>query len=270
MRAKKIIILFGLFFVITLFLINSINLLGHIKISLYPIVKKVEKYRILKLVDSYEELETENFIVKYKSNDIKSAKMTAQIAEKYYNKICSTFNYYPKDKTNIVIYNNKDELINNIGLKKRQAPIGVYYSGVINILSPHLWIKQDINQDYVFEKNGPIVHEFTHLIVDEISNGNYPMWLTEGLALYTEYMTTGFEWGRNIVYNQEVNIKDLNENFKNIDQNIAYRKSFEIVKNMDNKWGFEKIVTILNNLGEGNSMTKTVRAVLKIQLKDIK
>ena len=42
------------------------------------------------------------------------------------------------------------------------------------------------------------VHELTHLVVDDLAGGNFPVWFTEGSALYMEYMLLGYEWGRDL------------------------------------------------------------------------
>ena len=46
------------------------------------------------------------------------------------------------------------------------------------------------NKDYF--KEGPMVHEYTHLVVDELTGGNYSRWFTEGVAQYVEQQVTGY------------------------------------------------------------------------------
>lgn len=40
----------------------------------------------------------------------------------------------------------------------------------------------------------PILHEMTHLAVDYLAHGNYPAWLTEGIAMYVEVKYQGWSW----------------------------------------------------------------------------
>ncbi len=49
----------------------------------------------------------------------------------------------------IIIYEDKDELMSTVKLNGDTPPLGVYYSGTLNLLSPNLWIKgYDIEQEY--------------------------------------------------------------------------------------------------------------------------
>lgn len=255
------IILSLLIIIIGIFTTGRVNYISEI-------VEEYEKNRILNTVKDYDVLETEKYIIRYKE-DIQVANITSDILDKYYEQVCSMFSYYPKEKINIIIYNDGDKLLENTRLKKKNPPLGVYYGEIINVLSPRKWISPNENFQQIYEKKGPVVHEFTHLIIDNITNGNYPIWLTEGLALYTEYLTTGFEWGRYVSEHENITIDDLNDRFHEIDARLSYRKSFEIVRNISENWGFDKLILLLNTLGEGNSMGKSTETVLKVSVKNI-
>ncbi|WP_069650730.1 peptidase MA family metallohydrolase [Caloranaerobacter ferrireducens] len=250
--------------------ITNVKFIGYLKGSINTLYNNIEKKRILANIKDYDILETKHFVIRFDEENKEVAYLTGEIAEKYYNVVCKMFDYYPKEKSIIIIYDDGNELLKNTRLNKQTYPIGVYYGGVINILSPKLWINDIENFNMVYEKDGPIVHEFTHLIVDKITHGNYPMWLTEGIALYTEYKLTGFEWGKDIQYVDKVDIKSLDKNFYELDQYIAYRKSFEVIKKISDVWGFEKLKDILITLGEGNNLKSSTKAVLKINLYDLK
>jgi hypothetical protein len=263
----------GLIYVVAVLVVvliaNILYFEGHVITLVSPVYNSLVKVKVLDNIKDYQQLETENFIINYKKDEIEVAKLTGEIAERYYNDICSMFDYYPKEKIQIVVYSSGKEILDNTGLNKNTPPLGVYYGGIIHVLSPNSWIDDRSNLEQVYQINGPIVHEFTHLIVDRITKGNYPIWLTEGIALYAEYKITGFEWGRGIDYNKKVSIEELNSNFYNINQSLAYRKSFEIVRDISENWGFDSIVLILNKLGEGNNFSDCTRAVLKIDIDDL-
>lgn len=259
--------------ILVLFLIiSSIGMFFHQPLTrrVHSLVKDIEKRRMINYVKEYYTLESDRYIIRYKSDeDIDIAKLTEQIMDKYYEMVCEMFNFYPEDKVDIIIYNDGDSLLENVKLKKDNPPLGVYYSGVINILSPKVWINLDDNFQRIYEKKGPVIHEFTHLIVDEKTKGNYPMWLTEGIALYTEYETTGFEWGKDLKEHEEITIEELNNNFHDLSPYLSYRKSFEIVRKISDTWGFDKLSLLLDTLGEGNSIAKSTKKVLKVNLSDI-
>ncbi len=253
--------------VLTFIFINHFEVL---QVSFYPMIKHIEKARMLKYIDGYKTLETEHFIIRYEKEDKKYAKLTGEIADKYYDSICNMYGYHPSTKSDIIIYSNEKDFLENLRFDKNDTPIGVYYSGIINILSPKRWINDSENFKQIYEVNGPVVHEFTHLLIDDITNGNYPMWLTEGLALYTEYKVTGFEWQGYDSANCKITLEDIDKRFDDLDQTAAYRKSFEVVKGISETWGFEKLRNMLGILGEGNNINQTSRAVFKTNLYDLK
>lgn len=256
--------------VIILIIILIVSFQGYFKISLYPLFRNIEAKRIMWNTRNFHRLETEHFVIKYQEPNIDIAEKTAEIAEKYYDDVCEMFKYYPKHKSSIIIYDDPADLLNNARLNQQNPPIGIYYGGTINILSPKVWIDSYDDFNTIYEKDGPIVHEFTHLIIDDITKGNYPMWLTEGIALYAEYKITGFEWGKNLIVDEKILLKDLEQNFKGIRQDIAYRKSFEVVNDISENWGFDKVNMMLNILGEGKNMDNSIKATLKINLYELK
>ncbi|MTI46239.1 MAG: hypothetical protein FH761_00240 [Firmicutes bacterium] len=264
-KARKSIV-FVLVIIMTLTVFSLFNL--NIKSKFSQLVKAFEKTRILHNVKEYDKLETERFVIRYE-DDKKNAELTAKILSKYYDQVCSMFDYYPEEKVVIIIYNNGEDLVDNTRLKKDTPPLGVYYSGTINILSPKVWLSQNESYEEAFEKNGPVVHEFAHQVVDDITNGNYPIWLTEGIALYVEYKTTGFEWGSEIKNGNDITVEDLTNKFYDIDTGLSYRKSFEVVSSISENWGFDKLKLLLDTLGDGNSMDKSTQKVLKVNLMDI-
>ncbi len=257
--------------IIAILLLNILVILAIyyfevLQVSFYPAVKQFEKARVLTYAENLEIIETENFIIRYETEEKKYAELTANIADKYYEEICNMFEYYPSRKSEIIIYSNERDFLDTLKFDRGDTPIGVYYSGVINILSPEIWISdlEEINEIYEF--NGPVIHEFAHMLIDDITKGNYPMWLTEGLALYTEYKITGFEWEDYDSDEYKITLEDLDKSFDDIDQNMAYRKSFEVVKNISDTWGFDKLMNMLDILGKGNNINQTARSVLKINI----
>jgi len=240
----------------------------YIQISIYPIVKQYEKNKLLNSLKDYEIIDTGHFKIYFKEQERNIGEITGEIAELYYDEVCLYFNYYPKDITPIIIYEDKDELMSTVKLNGDTPPLGVYYSGTLNLLSPNLWIKgYDIEQEY--KNTTPVIHEFTHLIVDEKTRGNYPLWLTEGLALFIEKETIGFEWEKGIGEISNISLKDLNDNFDEIEIGAAYRKSYEVIDKLNDQFGFDKINLLLDNLGIGSNVNTSLKRVFKLSLDDM-
>lgn len=255
-------------FIVFIGLFSFIILKEYVQVYIYPIVKQYEKNKLINSLKDYEIMDTEHFKIYFKEEERSIGKITGEIAELYYDEVCSYFDYYPRDIVPIIIYEDKDALMSTVKLEGSAPPLGVYYSGTINLLSPNLWIKgDDIEQEY---KNAtPVIHEFTHLIVDEKTRGNYPLWLTEGLALFIEKETIGFEWKEGIGGASNISLKDLNDKFDEIEIGAAYRKSYEIIDRLNEQYEFDKINLLLDNLGIGSSVNTSLKKVFKLSLDEI-
>ncbi|SKC88401.1 peptidase MA family metallohydrolase [Maledivibacter halophilus] len=247
---------------VIIFILISFNVFG-IKGDLYVLFRNIPKKKVLQNVEDYSELKTENFIIKHKTNDLEVLKLVEKAAEKHYGEICNQYDYYPKDKAIVVLYENPDDLLRNANLGKSKPPMGVYYASTIQILSPRLWVPAHEDMEYLFMNEGPMVHEFTHLIIDDITKGNYPLWFTEGLALYSEYIYTGYEWGKDVKWENLYSIDELNSNFNKLDQHLAYTQSFRVVRYMVEAYGFEKVKEILEKLEEGYVFRNAFEMVTK-------
>ncbi|WP_129596305.1 hypothetical protein [Anaerophilus nitritogenes] len=249
----KIIIFIGIIFLLS----SLIEYKNVLKVYAYPTLKKVQHELILFKTRDYQVRETDHFIIRYDFDDDAVIDLVAKASEEYYHQVCDTFSYYPKEKTVVIVYEDPEKLIKNASLKKGEPPMGVYLASTIQILSPNVWVPKDQDIEHVFMNEGPMVHEFTHLIVDDIAKGNYPLWFTEGMALYQEYIQTGYSWGEGLSFDEkEYTMEQLKYDFENLDQMLAYRMSFEVVKEMVQENGFEKLNHILYELGKGEKIEK--------------
>lgn len=221
----------------------------------YPIYKSIEQDKIEENVKDYNTAESKHFIIKYTDDDKKYVNLVIETAEKHYYDIVKDLGYQPDKKSTIIIYHDPEKMNQDFSLAKGESAMGIYLNGVISIESPDLWISPGQDVKKVFEHDGPVVHEFTHLIVDDIAKGNYPVWFTEGVALLEEYRQNGYVWGADLKYNgKPYSIKELTDNFDGLDEMLAYKRSFEIVKAISDKYGMDAIRGILKDLGKGLSL----------------
>ena len=146
------------------------------KQAIYPLIRDIG-------TRGMDKVETANFIINYEHGDARSAAIVAAAAEEAYNNVIAALGYKPAKKTLVIIYANKKEMVKAFGQLGSEGAMGVYWGGVIQVLSPYAWLKPgQTATDY--KTTGPMVHEFTHLVFDYMTNGNYPRWFTEGLAQY--------------------------------------------------------------------------------------
>ncbi len=233
-----------------------------VKVSLYPLFREVQ-FRIIDYkTKDFGVRETAHFIIKYQEADQEVIDLVAEASEKHYDGASRLLNYYPKKKTTVVIYDDAAELMKNSNLKQGKPPMGVYYASTIQILSPRQWIPENADMREVFINEGPMVHEFAHLLVDDLTRGNYPLWFTEGVALYQEYIHTGYEWGKDMEYEgAPYDVEELTKNFHGLDEMLAYKRSFEMMKSMVENKGEEDLNKVLRELGKGERFDKAHQKV---------
>lgn len=243
---------------------------GKVVATAYPVYKLIQQNRIVSKVDQYNEyneVQTKHFIIKYTDADAKYIELIERVAEDSYNRVGRDMGYYPTKKINMVVFHSRTVMRESLSLPKGDDAMGVYLNGVIGILSPGLWIADKKHIDEIFWKDGPVLHEYTHFVVDDIARGNYPIWLTEGIALNEEFRLNNYKWGEGYAYKKgPYSIKELTSDFNRLDEVLAYKRSFEILNYISNKYGNSKIVGILKKLGAGRTLDSAFKDVLGVSI----
>lgn len=214
----------------------------------------------------FSSYETEHFTIKYLPVDEDYLEMIADTAEESYILACNRMNIEPKSQTTIVVYPDNESLAQSFGWDKDEKAMGVYWGGTIRILSPGEWLDKADNIEQ-FAKEGPMLHEFVHLLVDDITKGNYNRWWTEGIAQYIEKKINGFEFKNPFKTGKEkyfYSLEKLEKNFDNLDQSVAYWESLKVTEYIVSQYGEESLYSILYRLRTGDSMAEAVNNVLGI------
>jgi hypothetical protein len=220
-----------------------------------PMVRKFENTLISYKTGNYNVLETENFIIRYDYLEEDLLKLISKTAEDKYKELVKIFQYHKKDKILLVVYNDSDIFMNTIMLKKGTPPMGVYYGNSIHILNPSYWINDREDMEHMFYFEGPILHELTHLFIDHTGKGNFPTWFTEGVSLYFEYRIDGYEWGREVVFeDNKYTLDRLTNDFYSLNEYKAYTKSFRIIKNFVDQHGMNRLLKMIEALGKGENL----------------
>ena len=216
----------------------------------YKTLKVFAYYKSTEFSKDVDSFETDHFIIKNIGGDKNTAKELGNLLEKSYYLIGKEFNYYPVQKTPIFIYGSMENFWGKNKTLDGQAVMGLYQMGVIHIVVPEVF---DMNL-YEFEKNGPVLHEYTHKVIDDLCGGNMEIWFTEGLALLQEYEQYGTEWGEGMEFDDKYTIEELRGDFMKLDDIKAYRGSFEAVKGIYDDYGKEKMLVLFNELRKGYDM----------------
>lgn len=223
--------------------------------TISPVVRGIERQVISLRVENYEILETDHFTIRYKNTNKSILALIAKIAEDKYSKAVYIFQYKPDGKILLIIHDDPGEMKSITTLGQEASPMGVYYGDSIHILDPSQWVKnaEDIEQmERTLNSEGPILHELVHLIVDHMAKGNFPMWFTEGVSLYFEYLIDGYEWGKEVDFTRDdYTIEELTYNFNKLDQYRSYTKAFRLVKAYVDTNGVSELIEVIKCLGQG-------------------
>jgi len=206
---------------------------------------------------------TEHFDVKYMPIDEAYVPMVAAVAEDARQSVSEMFGEQPPERTTLIIYPDSASLAKSFGWNKNARAMGVYWGGSIRVLSPAEWLKEPSQE--AFMREGPVYHEYAHLMVDEITQGNYSRWLTEGVAQYVEKHLTGFEFASPAARNEEItlySLRQLDKDFDNLEESIAYWESLKILEYIAERYGETAVWQILNDLGDGYQIDGAIEKTL--------
>lgn len=228
---------------------------------LYPLARQGFQAKFNFETRNLSQLETDHFIVKYSAADAAVAPMVARTAEDAYRPVTGELGYEPAGKALIIIYPDKRQLNRVFGWSASESAMGVYWGGVIQVLSPRAWQKNPASAAE-FEKNGPILHEYTHLVFDYMTNGNYPRWFTEGLAQYMEYRQNSYEWrtNDNQLSGSLYSLEEMTSAFDELpNKSLAYRQSLAAVRYIAEAGGPDKLQGVVRDLSSGQKLEAAIR-----------
>lgn len=204
-------------------------------------------------------INTPHFIILFKPESRESISVVANAAEKAYEILGKDFDYYPEDKTPIVVFPDRVSLQAAFNWPHDENTQGVYFRGIIYVQSPDVWIDETEDMESIFFEKGPMVHEYTHLVVDALTSGNYPRWFTEGVAQYVERRVTGYTLSEDfdVAENQVYTYKDIMYNFDGLkDVPSAYLGALEMTDLLVEDGGIEELKRIMQLLKEGDSANR--------------
>ena len=242
---------------------------GSIKGHAYGIYREAVKINIMVRTWGWESLESDQFLVRYKSGGEVGAQLVLETAESFYAPVADEYDYQGRGKIPIIVYPSREELNASFGWPASESAMGVYWGGVIRVLSPEVWIPETENKAVVFTESGPMAHELTHLVVDYIANGNYTRWFTEGVAQYHEYKLTGFLFDEpaGSLGQDLYSLQEMNRGFDALpNQALAYRQSLSAVEYIVKFYGEDNLHRIIRELGRGQNMNEVFGQVLSMDL----
>lgn len=236
------------------------------KVIVYKAFREYARFSMTWKTRHWQELAGEKFILRFQPGDENVAKMVLDTAEEAYGPVNKTLKFDPKEKVPIILYPDTVALNRSFGWAADESAMGVYWAGVIRILSPNYWIEEGDKEDR-FRSEGPMSHEYAHFIVDYIAGGNYPRWLTEGIAQRVERKITGFEMA--LTGTEEIyDLSQMDEGFDLLpNQSVAYRQSLAMVDFLINEYGEDALDQILQALGKGENLDRAFEGSIAMDVK---
>jgi len=185
------------------------------------------------------------------------------VLERVYSRVTRQFSFYPKSFTSVVIYSSRSDY--NAGVAGAPTWSTAVYNGKIRI---------PLGETSMDESGLETVlaHEFTHVVVDQISNGgSVPAWLNEGLAQIME--AKDMDWAEQRVKDGMkiqrrtgkglLPLKSMGASFTGIRDSdsarLAYGEAYLFTSYLIDKYAFYRMIQIMEDLAGGSSLDEAIK-----------
>lgn len=198
------------------------------------------------------------FVVSYDAGERTNlSDQVLDVLETAYNRVGSDFSHFPTARIPVLLYTRTDYK----SVTKSPDWSGGLYDGKIRLPIGGISELNDVLRSILF-------HEYTHVIVYELTSGNCPTWLNEGLAELEgrrEHSRPLSELEKGVRQNQLLPLVLLERSFASLstrDASVAYQQSYSFVKYLVSGYGWHKVKDILLALGTGKSISASVNDAL--------
>jgi tetratricopeptide (TPR) repeat protein len=202
-----------------------------------PVESKFER-----LSQSYFDLRYEEGLERPVGFDIRDALFEAR------REVGSDFAYWPKRKVVVLIYS-----ADNFRKLRQETPewVAGQFDGKIRVPLPSAGLEPATVRQILF-------HEYAHALISDLSSGQCPLWLNEGLAEYEgrrQAPGTLAHLRRAREQERLVPLQELSGHFSPSltaeEVALAYEQSYSIVAYLASRYGFWRFKRLLKAVGEG-------------------
>src|SRR5580704_11173290 len=241
-----------------------------------PYHTRVSNFRkVLKLLDGYQTISTEHFVVRVDSKlDKLLGGYIAEYLEQIYPELVERFGYAPPQRTHIEVFNNSDGHSGHewfsarmVGLPWIQT-IGASTGVMVAMASP-------TSAPVPFNWARVLRHEFVHVITVQQSGFNIPHWFTEALAVLNEGYPPPSEWMELLARrfpSQLRTLATLDRGFErpsnSDDWQFAYCQSRLYAEYMIERGGTESLRKVLAAYRENLSTPAAIKRVFGLDIAD--
>lgn len=199
------------------------------------------------------------FVISYDDAEVTShlANDILDTLEDAYNRIGSDLGHFPTARIPVILYTRKDF---------RSVTVSPDWSG--GLYDGKIRLPVGGATELTPQMKGVLFHEYSHVVVQELTRGNVPTWLNEGIAelqgrrLFNHPMA---ELGKVARSGGPVSTDFLEKPFIGMDTRqagLAYQESYALVNFMVESYGWHKVREILLHLGGGEKIASAVGKAL--------
>ncbi|HEX3357824.1 MAG TPA: tetratricopeptide repeat protein [Tepidisphaeraceae bacterium] len=227
--------------------------------SLDPFNLRTTNYlRLLDDLASFARKESPHFIVMYDAaRDPVIPEYFSDYLESVHSIVCSDFKHEPGVKTFIEVFPTHDAFSVRTTGSPWIGTVGASTGRVIALVSP----RAGKNTLGTFNWTQVLRHEYTHTVTLSLTDNRIPHWFTEGLAVWEEHSPLRWEWVPMLYHavkeNELFTMDNLTWAFvrprKPTDRQLAYAQSFWICTFLEEKYGHDAILKMLDLYRQGLS-----------------
>ena len=204
-----------------------------------PVESKFER-----LSQAYFDLRYEEQLERPAGFDIRDALLEAR------RTVGSDFAYWPKHKIVVLIYS-----ADSFHRLRQETPdwVAGQFDGKIRVPLPNAQLNQGLVRNIMF-------HEYTHALIYDLTGGQCPSWLNEGLAEYegrTQFSLPLRLLAEAAKTNALIPWTELSDHITSAARaeqvGLAYEQSFSVVTYLVERYGFWRVRRLLKALGSGQS-----------------
>ena len=206
----------------------------------------------------YRTLDADGFQVRMDANEAEIyGDAVVELLLRARKTLCTKYGLELKDRITVEIFPQPNDFaVRTFGMPGASGFLGVCFGRVITANSPAS------QKDHPSNWQAVLWHEFCHVVTLELTHNRMPRWLSEGISVYEERLANP-TWGQRmtaasrtrILNGRMTPIRDLSGAFlhpeTSADLNFAYYQSSLVVENFVERYGLEKLKSVLVELGTG-------------------
>jgi tetratricopeptide (TPR) repeat protein len=225
---------------------------------------------VLDVLETFVENRSENFVLRQHPEE--AAVMTPYLLpllEQAWADLSKKYDFVPQGPVLVESFHRHDDFsARSVGAPNIPA-LGVCFGQLITLDGP---LSRPLGE---FSWAPVAWHEFAHVVTLQMSKGQVPRWLTEGLSVHEEKAHDPL-WGRGMEKQLHdrwrngrlLKMSEINHAFRGPDVMFAYYQGGLIADYVTKEWGFQAIQKMLRRFADDVTTEKVFDEVLKTPLAD--